>query len=38
MARISKKTVLIAAVVVGIPVLALAWWLGSPLFIDREVD
>ena len=38
MARLSKKTFLIAAVVVGIPVLALAWWLGSPLFIDQEVD
>ena len=38
MARLSKRTFLIAAVVVGIPVLALAWWLGSPLFIDQEVD
>ena len=38
MARLSKKTFLIAAVVVGITVLALAWWLGSPLFIDQEVD
>lgn len=27
-----------AAVVVAIPVLALAWWLGSPLFINKTVD
>lgn len=26
------------AVVVAVPLLALAWWLGSPLFIDRSVD
>ena len=26
------------AVVVAVPVLALAWWLGSPLLIDRAVD
>ena len=38
MARISRKTILIASAVGGIPVLALAWWLGSPLFIDKEVD
>ncbi|MCY4581334.1 MAG: DM13 domain-containing protein [Chloroflexi bacterium] len=27
-----------AAVVVAIPALALAWWLGSPLFINKTVD
>ena len=27
-----------AAVIVAIPVLALAWWLGSPLFINKTVD
>ena len=27
-----------AAVVVAIPMLALAWWLGSPLFINKTVD
>ena len=26
------------AVVVAVPLLALAWWLGSPLFIDQSVD
>lgn len=26
------------AVVVAVPLLALAWWLGSPLIIDRSVD
>ena len=26
------------AVVVAVPALALAWWLGSPLLIDRAVD
>ena len=36
---LSKKQFLIAtAVVVAIPVIAVAWWLGSPLFIDKEVD
>ena len=28
----------IAAVIVAIPVLALAWWLGSPLFLNKTVD
>jgi len=34
----TKKRLLIAAGVLAIPVLALAWWLGSPLFIDSEVS
>ncbi len=33
-----KKALIAAAVVVMIPVGALAWWLGSPLFIDNEVN
>ena len=33
-----RRSVQIGAVVVAIPVLALAWWLGSPLFIDQVVD
>lgn len=38
MTRISKRTVVIGVIVAAIPVLVLAWWLGSPLFIDRQVD
>ncbi|HEU4321288.1 MAG TPA: DM13 domain-containing protein [Acidimicrobiia bacterium] len=34
----TKKRLLIAAAVLAIPVLALAWWLGSPLFLDNEVS
>ena len=33
-----RRWVIITAVLVLIPALALAWWLGSPLFIDRVVD
>ena len=33
-----RKSVQIGAVVVAIPILALAWWLGSPLLIDQVVD
>ena len=33
-----RRSVQIGAVVVAVPVLALAWWLGSPLFIDEVVD
>lgn len=34
-----KRTpIRIAAVALAIPALALAWWLGSPLFIDNTVD
>lgn len=32
------KLLLAAAVVLVIPALAIAWWLGSPLFIDRTVE
>ena len=34
----TRKRILIAAAVLAAPALALAWWLGSPLFIDRAVD
>ena len=33
-----KKTIIIAVVVVGIPALALAWWLLSPLFLNTTVE
>lgn len=33
-----RASVRIAAVVLAIPAVALAWWLGSPLFLDNEVD
>ena len=33
-----RRTWILAGVIVGIPLLAVAWWLGSPLFLDSEVD
>lgn len=33
-----RRSVQVAAVIIALPVLGLAWWLGSPLFIDRVVD
>lgn len=33
-----RRSIQVAAVIVALPALALAWWLGSPLFIDRVVD
>ena len=38
MSIINKRNVTIAAVIIGIPALLIAWWLFSPLFIDREVN
>ncbi len=38
MALLTRRNVLIAAIVVGVPILAFGWWLGSPLFITNEVD
>jgi hypothetical protein len=38
MALLTRRNVLIGAIVVGIPILAFGWWLGSPLFITNEVD
>ena len=34
----SKRTWIIIAIVVAIPVVAVGWWLGSPLFLDTEVN
>ena len=34
----TKKRILIAGAILALPALALAWWLGSPLFLDQEVD
>ena len=33
-----KKTIIIAAVIIAIPALALAWWLLSPLFLNTTVE
>ncbi len=33
-----RRSVQVSAVVIAVPILALAWWLGSPLFIDQVVD
>ncbi|WP_420611653.1 DM13 domain-containing protein [Candidatus Spongiisocius sp.] len=33
-----RRSIQVAAVIVAIPVIAFAWWLGSPLFIDQVVD
>lgn len=33
-----RKTILIAVAVLAIPAIALAWWLGSPLFLNTTVD
>lgn len=38
MSLFTKRNVSIAAVVLGIPALILAWWLFSPLFLDTEVN
>ena len=36
--KFHKRIVIAVVVILGIPAVALAWWLGSPLFIDRTVD
>lgn len=33
-----KRKIIIAGAIAAIPVIAIAWWLGSPLFLDDEVD
>ena len=33
-----RKILTAAAVIAAIPAIGLAWWLGSPLFIDKTVD
>ena len=35
---LKKRSVRIAAVVIAVPILAFAWWLGSPLLFDTEVN
>ena len=39
-AFVRTHKILVAGIVVvlAVPLLALAWWLGSPLFIDQTVD
>ncbi len=34
----ARKLWWLLLIVVGVPVVALAWWLGLPLFLDRAVD
>lgn len=34
----TRRRLLIAGAVVGIPVIAVGWWLASPLFFDKEVS
>lgn len=38
MAAMTKRRLIAGAIVLGIPALAIAWWLGSPLFLDTEVN
>lgn len=38
MRPVSKRTWIIVGVAVVVPVLAVGWWLGSPLFLDTEVN
>ena len=38
MGLLGKRTWIIIAVVVGIPVAGVAWWLGSPLLINKTVE
>lgn len=33
-----RRSIQVAAVIIALPALGLAWWLGSPLFIDQVVD
>ncbi len=35
---VTRRTVRIIVALAAIPVAILAWWLGSPLFLDRTVD
>jgi hypothetical protein len=38
MGAMARRRLIIGGVTLAIPVLAAAWWLGSPLFLDTEVD
>ncbi len=35
---VTKRNWIIIAIVAAIPVIAVSWWLGSPLFLDTEVN
>lgn len=34
----ARRLALIGALITAVPAVALAWWLGSPLFLDKTVD
>ncbi|MGB7860966.1 MAG: DM13 domain-containing protein [Acidimicrobiia bacterium] len=34
----SRRTWIVVAVLIAVPVIAVGWWLGSPLFLDTEVN
>ena len=36
--EMTRNRKLLIGAIVAVPVLALAWWLGSPLFLDKEVN
>jgi len=38
MSVLNRRNLIIGAIVLGVPALAIAWWLGSPLFLDKEVN
>lgn len=38
MGAMTRRRLIIGGAIITIPVLAAAWWLGSPLFFDTEVD
>jgi hypothetical protein len=38
MTVMTRRRLIIAAIVIAIPALAIGWWLGSPLFLDTEVS
>ena len=33
-----KRKIIIGGAIAAVPLLAIAWWLGSPLFLDDEID
>jgi hypothetical protein len=38
MTIMTKRRLIIAAIIIAIPAFAIAWWLGSPLFLDTQVS
>lgn len=38
MTFMNKRKLVVGAILAGVPILAIAWWLGSPLFLDTEVS